>query len=40
MDKAKEEVKKQAGEQINKVLGGKEGESTTDKAKDALKKLF
>lgn len=40
VDKAKQELKKQAGKQVNKLLGGKEGESTTDKAKDALKKLF
>jgi len=43
MDKAKEELKNQAGEEINKLLGGEEGEegeSTQDKAKNALKKLF
>jgi hypothetical protein len=40
MDKAKEELMGQAGEEINKLLGGEEGESTEDKAKNALKKLF
>ncbi len=40
MDKAKDELKKQASQEINKLMGGEEGESTTDKAKDALKKLF
>ncbi len=41
MDKAKEELKDKAGEEINKLLGGgEEGESTEDKAKNALKKLF
>lgn len=40
MDKAKEELKGQAGEEINQLLGGEEGESTEDKAKSALKKLF
>ena len=40
MDKAKEKLMGQAGEEINKLLGGEEGESTQDKAKNALKKLF
>jgi uncharacterized protein (TIGR03546 family) len=47
VDKAKEEAQKQAGEQLNKLLGGdketvggEEAESTEDKAKDMLKKLF
>lgn len=40
MDKAKEKLKKQAGEEVNKLLGGEEGESVEDKAKDAIKKLF
>ena len=40
MDKATEQLKGQAGEEINKLLGGPEGESTGDKAKGALKKLF
>lgn len=45
--KAKEELSKQAGEGLNKLLGGdeeteegKEGESTEDKAKGMLKKFF
>lgn len=40
MDKATEELKEQAGEEINQLLGGEEGESTQDKAKSTLKKLF
>jgi uncharacterized protein (TIGR03546 family) len=47
VDKAKTEAKKQAGEQLNKLLGGddktedgEEAESTEDKAKGLLKGLF
>ena len=40
MDKAQEALTDQAGEEINKLLGGEEGESTEDKAKSALQKLF
>ena len=40
MDKAKEELKAQAGEELKKALGGEEGASVENQAKDALKKLF
>jgi len=39
MDKAKSDLKQQAGEEVGKLLGGEE-ESVKDSAKNALKKLF
>ncbi len=42
-DRANKEIdkaKKQAGEELGKLLGGEEGDSTEDKAKGLLKKLF
>ena len=40
MDKAKDELMKQGGEELDKLLGGEEGDSTEEKAKGLLKKLF
>ncbi len=40
MDKAKDELMKQGGKELDKLLGGEEGDSTEEKAKGLLKKLF
>jgi hypothetical protein len=40
MDKAKEKLMNQAGKEIDQLLESEEGESTEEKAMDALKSLF
>ena len=40
MDKAKDELKKQAGAELDKAMQSEEAEEIKSKAGDALKKLF
>ena len=40
MDKAREELKKQADEEIEKLMESEEAAEAKQKASDALKKLF